>query len=198
MGMLTGFISSKFEEYENCKGSRSWRRWKSVLLFPFFQAIFPARGIIRATRTRRGSINISKESGTKGKRWTDFVNGKYSWNSIGCVSVLGAARVKIKIKRRVFFERWRREISFSSVRTDKLIPNIYIYIYIYGVVGGGRFMRLSRRCLYGMTRYVGEKRSSGHKSLYRNFEFSVSMSMIDLGRSRQTRDRSAEGTSDGF
>ena len=131
MRMLTGFISSKFEEYENCKGSRSWRRWKSVLLFPFFQAIFPARGIIRATRTRRGSINISKESGTKGKRWTDFVNGKYSWNSIGCVSVLGAARVKIKIKRRVFFERWRREISFSSVRTDKLIPNIYIYIYIH-------------------------------------------------------------------
>lgn len=34
-------------------------------------------------------------------------------------------------------------------------------------------MRLSRRCLYGVTRYVGEKRSSGHKSLYRNFEFSV-------------------------
>lgn len=38
---------------------------------------------------------------------------------------------------------------------------------------GGGFMRLSRRCLYGVTRYVGEKRSSGHKSLYRNFEFSV-------------------------
>lgn len=108
----------------------------------------------------------------------------------------GRKKIKIKIKRRerreirVFFEylssdsRWCRNLE----RENGQINPQYIYIWSRW---GTRFMRLSRRCLYGMTRYVGEKRSSGHKSLYRNFEFSVSMSMIDLGRSKQAWDRSA-------
>lgn len=91
---------------------------------------------------------------------------------------------------RVTRDRGDVEISFSS-ENGQINPQ-YIYICICREVGGGGFMRLSRRCLYVMTRYVGEKRSSGHKSLYRNFEFSVSMSMIDLSTDRkQTWDRSA-------